>query len=70
MSTPASTIPRRGNPARAGDYPTPEEVAKASKSGGARKLDVLSLDQLWDELQSLNRAAGPWGIASLTGRRA
>ncbi|MBB5509581.1 hypothetical protein [Paraburkholderia atlantica] len=54
MSTPASTIPRRGTP-------TAIENSAGGKKGGKAKMDVNLLDQLWDELQAANRAAGPWG---------
>jgi hypothetical protein len=42
--------------------PTEIESSAAGKRGGARKLDANQLDAVWDEVQALNRAAGPWGV--------
>lgn len=31
-------------------------------SGGDMQQDKNRLERIWDEVQALNRAAGPWGI--------
>ena len=31
-------------------------------SGGDMTRDAARLEKIWDEVQALNRAAGPWGI--------
>jgi len=55
LKNPAAA-PRRGNP-------TELECSTAGKSGGVRKLDENMMRAKWTEVQSLNRAAGPWGVA-------
>ncbi|PXX41099.1 MULTISPECIES: hypothetical protein [Burkholderia] len=30
--------------------------------GGDSKMDKGRLERIWDEVQAMNRAAGPWGI--------
>lgn len=32
-----------------------------ASAGGDSKMDKSRLERTWDEVQALNRAAGPWG---------
>lgn len=33
-----------------------------ANDGGDMQRDTSRLERIWDEVQALNRAAGPWGI--------
>ncbi|WP_318833678.1 hypothetical protein [Burkholderia cepacia] len=33
-----------------------------ASAGGDTKQDKNRLERIWDEVQAMNRAAGPWGI--------
>lgn len=44
------------------DLNTLEEQTAQKSQGGQRRLSVLDLDAVWEEVQEKNRAAGPWGI--------
>lgn len=39
-----------------------KENADYQNAGGENKNDKNRLERIWDEVQALNRAAGPWGI--------
>jgi hypothetical protein len=43
------------------DLNTLEEQIAQKSQGGQRRLSVLDLDAVWDDVQAKNRAAGPWG---------
>lgn len=34
-----------------------------ANAGGDQKSDKNRLERIWDEVQAMNRAAGPWGVA-------
>lgn len=58
--------PRRGTPAGAG-WPIvfTEEMrdrALEHRRDPAKKLDEAQIHAVWDDVQTKNRAAGPWGI--------
>ena len=43
------------------DTDTPEQKLARSNEGGAKVQRSYTLDDVWEEVQAMNRAAGPWG---------
>jgi len=39
-----------------------KKVSGCGVYGGDMTRDASRLEKIWDEVQALNRAAGPWGI--------
>jgi len=49
------------------DTDTPEQKLARSNEGGAKLKRSYALDDVWDEVQVMNRAAGPWGVVRTNG---
>lgn len=68
MKTEESPVPRRGNwNRRTHDWncEKPALQSAGGKKGMRSKLDANLLDALWDQIQAVNRAAGPWGALAI-----
>lgn len=49
------------------DHDTPAQKLARSEEGGAKRKTSYTLDEIWDEIQARNRAAGPWGALKRNG---
>ncbi|HVM93909.1 MAG TPA: hypothetical protein VMT67_13895 [Terriglobales bacterium] len=44
------------------DTDTPEQKLARSNEGGEKNKRSCTIDEIWNEIQAMNRAAGPWGM--------